>query len=254
VEAIPFPANRFGYNKIANLQDHSTLLAPLLKQRIIMKYLARILWVSLAFVLLTLAACGEGTSVTSTADPNLVYTQIWVTVEVGQTQTALAVPPTPINTSTPKVSSTPKSTNTPLISETPLPGTPSVTPLVVRTLQSTSQQACDNASFGGDVTYADGSVVPAGQPFVKTWNIKNLGPCTWNQDYLLIFGWGGTGTNWSTVQPVHFSQVFLPGESMEISVTLTAPTTPGDYAATFRTQNDNGFNFGPSLTVLIKVK
>ena len=218
-----------------------------------MKYLTRIFWLLIAFVLLTLAACGGGASPSPTADPNLVYTQIWQTVEAGQTQTVLAVPPTLAVTSTPEATLTPKITNTPLISETPLPGTPSATPLI-NTPQSTAQQACDNASFGGDITYTDGSEVPAGQTFVKTWSIKNLGPCTWDQDYRLIFGWGGTGTNWNTVKPVQFSKVVLPGETFEVSVTLTAPTTAGDYAATFRTQNDKGFNFGPSLTVLIKVK
>jgi hypothetical protein len=135
-----------------------------------------------------------------------------------------------------------------------LPGTPSVTPLVISTPQSTSQKTCDNASFGGDITYTDGSEVPAGQTFVKTWSIKNLGPCTWDQDYRLIFGWGGTGTNWNTVKPVQFSKAVLPGETFEISVTLTAPTAAGDYGAYFVTQNDKDFTFGPSLTVLIKVK
>lgn len=218
-----------------------------------MKYLARISWLLIAFVLIALAACG-GASHSSTADPNLVYTQIWLTVEVGQTQTALAASPTSAVTSTPKITVTPKATNTPLISETPLPGAPSVTPGVNSTPRSTSQQTCDNASFGGDITYNDGSEVPAGQPFVKTWRIKNLGPCTWNQDYVLIFGWGGDGTNWNTVGPSHFSALVPPGDTIDISISLTAPTTPGSYAATFRTQNDNGFNFGPSLTILVKVK
>ena len=218
-----------------------------------MKYLARISWLLIAFVLIAMAACG-GASHSSTADPNLVYTQIWLTVEVGQTQTALAVSPTSAVTSTPRITVTPKTTNTPLISETPLPGTPSVTPALNTTPRSTSQQTCDNASFAGDITYTDGSEVPAGQPFVKTWRIKNLGPCTWNQDYILIFGWGGDGTNWNTAQPSHFSALVPPGDTIDISISLTAPTTPGSYAATFRTQNDNGFNFGPSLTILVKVK
>ena len=219
-----------------------------------MKYLARISCFLIILILFTLAACGGGASTSPASNPNLVYTQIWQTVEAGQTQTAQVVPPTPAITDTPAVSLTPKNTNTPLIFQTPLPGASSVTPVVSNTPQSLSQQACDNASFGGDITYADGSEVPAGQTFEKTWSIKNLGPCSWNKDYRLIFGWGGIGTNWNEVGPVGFGQVVLPGESFDISVTLKAPTTAGDYAATFRTQNDKGFNFGPSLTILIKVK
>jgi hypothetical protein len=219
-----------------------------------MKHATRILWLLIALILFILAACGGGQSASPTSDPNLVYTQIWQTVEVGQTQTAAVVPPTPAFTNTPAITSTSKPTNTPLISQTPLPGSASNTPVANNTPQSTSPQVCDNATFGGDITYADGSEVPAGQPFDKTWRIKNLGPCSWNQDYILIFGWGGDGTNWKTVQPVHFPIVIAPGESMDITITLTAPTKAGSYTASFRTQNDNGYNFGPSLTVVINVK
>ena len=59
---------------------------------------------------------------------------------------------------------------------------------------------------------------------VKTWTVKNLGPCTWNQDYLLIFGWGGQGTDWNTTKPVNLSKLVLPGETIDISVSLKAPT------------------------------
>ena len=44
------------------------------------------------------------------------------------------------------------------------------------------------------------------------------------------------------------------GDMIDLSTELDIPTTPGKYSATFRTQNADGFNFGPTLTVLIEVK
>jgi hypothetical protein len=216
-----------------------------------MSRLIKLTWLLMACILFGLAACGGGTP---TTDPSLAYTQIWKTVEVAQTQTALAVSPTPSVTYTPAVSPTLQVTNTPLITNTPLPGVPSATPFFLSTSAGTQSAACDNATFITDVTYPDGAEVVADAPFVKTWRVKNIGPCTWNQSYRLIFGWGGDKTNWNTTPPSSFPATVLPGETLEISVTLTAPTAAGNYAAAFRLQNDKAFNFGPSLTILVTVK
>jgi hypothetical protein len=216
-----------------------------------MSRLNKLTWLLMAFLLFGLASCGGGTP---TTDPSLAYTQIWHTVEVAQTQTALAASPTPSITNTPAVNQTLQATNTPLITNTPLPGTPSVTPFTISTPAGTQSAACDNAIGIADVTYPDYAEVVAGAPFIKTWRVKNLGPCTWDQDYSLIFGWGGDGTNWNTTRPSYFTAIVLPGETLEISVTLTAPTAAGNYAAAFRLQNDKGFNFGPPQTVVVTVK
>jgi hypothetical protein len=219
-----------------------------------MSRLTKIAWTLMAFTLVGLAACGSGTT---TSDSSLAYTQIWKTVEAVQTKTGIVVSPTPLVTNTPLTSPTSRPTNTPLLSATPLPGTPSATVFAVNTLSSpTSLQSasCDNMTGVADVTYPDGSVLAAGTIFVKTWRVKNLGPCTWNQDYRLIFGWGGTGTNWDTTPSSHLSALVLPGDTVEISVSLAAPTNPGNYAAAFRLQNAKGYNFGPAQTVVIVVK
>jgi hypothetical protein len=216
-----------------------------------MSRFAKLTWFTVVFILFGLTACGGGTP---TNDPSLVYTQIWQTVEAAQTQTALAASPTPRITNTPTVSPTLRATNTPLLTNTSLPGVPSATPFTISTSAGTQSAACDNAIFISDVTYPDGAEVVAGAPFIKTWKVKNTGPCTWDQDYRLVFGWGGVGTNWNTTPPSQFTAIVLPGETLEISVTLKASTTAGNYAAFFRLQNDKGFNFGPSLTVVVTVK
>lgn len=216
-----------------------------------MSRFTKLTWLLMAFILFGLAACGGGTP---TTDPSLAYTQIWQTVEVAQTQTALAASPTPRFTNTPTISPTQKATNTPLLTNTPLPGVPSATPITISTPAGTQSAACDIAIYIADVTYPDNSEVVASAAFIKTWRVKNTGPCTWDQDYSLIFGWGGAGTNWNTTRPSYFTAIVLPGETLEISVTLTAPPAAGNYGATFRLQNDKGYNFGSSLTVVVTVK
>jgi hypothetical protein len=211
----------------------------------------KITWLLAAFFLLGLASCGGGSP---TTDPSLAITQVWRTVEVAQTQTALSASPTPSSTYTPAVSPSIQATNTPLITNTPLPGTPSATPFTIATLSGSQAAACDNAVGIADVTYPDFSEVAAGETFVKTWQVKNLGPCTWDQDYSLIFGWGGEGTNWKTTRPSYFTAIVQPGETIDISVTLTAPTEAGNYGASFRLQNDKGFNFGPVQYLIVTVK
>ena len=73
-------------------------------------------WLLMAIILLGLASCGG--KATPTTDPSLAYTQIWETVAVAQTQTALAVSPTPSVTESPAVpldTPTLMPTNTPLL-------------------------------------------------------------------------------------------------------------------------------------------
>ncbi len=219
-----------------------------------MKQYTKKIWLLTVILLVALSACGGNATQVPTQDPNLVMTQLWQTVEVAQTQTALAVPPTETPTNTLEPTATLEMTNTPLITDTPIPGVATNTPFSLPTSANTSEAGCDNASFVADVTIPDGTVVTDDTDFVKTWKVKNEGPCTWDQDYRLVWGWGGEGTNWNTEAAVYFPAVVKPGETMEISVTLHAPDQPDNYAGVFRLQNDKGFNFGPTLTVVIEVK
>jgi hypothetical protein len=196
----------------------------------------------LAFIIIWLAACGGGTP---TTDPSLAYTQIWETVAGAQTQTAQAVSPTPSVTETPAITSTPQATNTPLLTNTPLPGVPTATRITVSTPAGTQSSACDNANFVSDVTIPDGTEVAAGSTFVKTWRFKNLGPCTWTTSYHLVYSYvSDTGKNgvFTPPAPVAFPNQVLPGEEIELSVTLTAPTTAATYQVVFVLQNDKGFS------------
>ena len=221
-----------------------------------MKRLTKISWLLIALTLLGLSACGGGkAAATPTVDTAPIFTQIASTALALQTQTVLAMP---TSTSTPQISATPQKTNTPLITDTPLPGTvsASATPLPLNTPLATSQTSCDNMKYIADVTIPDGYVAAPGEVMKKTWTVQNLGPCTWTENYKLIFGWGGQGTNWNTTQPVNLSKVVAQGENIDITVSLSAPSASGEYVAVFKLQNDKGFNFpqGQQVTIDIVVK
>jgi hypothetical protein len=213
------------------------------------KYLVKKSWLLLFCILLALTACGGGLATTPTVDTASIYTQLAATSFFMSTQTAKAASPTPAETATRSI------TNTPLLTDTPLPGTPSATVYSLATATSMLNQdsTCDNYKFVSE-NFPDGSEVFPDSPFTKNWRITNLGPCTWNQNYHIIFGWGGVDTTWNTVKPVPFAKVVVPGDSIELDVVLKAPKTSGSYAAAFRLQNDKGYNFGLSLTVVVKVK
>ncbi len=208
-------------------------------------------------IMLGLSACGGAAPQATPTSSSLLFTQLAQTVEIQVAQTASAVPPTPTITNTLLASPTDKATRTPLLSSTPLAGQATVTPAVVAqptTVRSGGQQAsCDNFTFT-DVNFPDGSDVPGGSVFVKTWAFTNTGPCTWNQNYRLIFGWKTDGSDWDQVSPVNLPSVVNVGDTIQLSVTLTAPTKAGGYAAWFRLQNDKGYNFGPIFAVSILVK
>jgi len=101
---------------------------------------------------------------------------------------------------------------------------------------------CDRASFVKDVTFPDGAKVKAGEVFNKTWTLKNNGSCSWTSGYSLVFERGdqmgaAAATNF-TAAAIH------PGTNVDVTVTLTAPTSPGVYQGFFRLKNASGGKFG----------
>lgn len=210
----------------------------------------------LLLALLALAACNPSSQ--PTQDTSAFLTQAAATVIAAQLQTRAAASPTPSATPTPPDTPIPTATNTPLITSTFTPTGPTRTPLTLDTPVPPAQQqpaACDNAAFVADVNYPDFSVIPGGTTFVKTWRLKNLGPCTWTTSYKLVFSYmSDTGKGViNPPGPVNLPKTVNPGEEVDVSVTLTAPTKPEGYRLVFRLQNDKGFFFGPEFWVLFRV-
>jgi photosystem II stability/assembly factor-like uncharacterized protein len=99
---------------------------------------------------------------------------------------------------------------------------------------------CDQAQFVSDMTVPDGSSFAPGATFTKTWRLMNVGTCAWNTSYMLVWAGGDPMTAPSVKLPVEVP----PGQMLDLSVSLTAPSTAGHYKALFKISNASGVQFG----------
>ncbi len=110
------------------------------------------------------------------------------------------------------------------------------------TIQQVST-VCERIRFLDDVTIPDNTVMAPGQPFRKTWRIQNAGSCAWSGGYQLVFVSGDKmGANVATNLP----SVVAPGQTVEVSVDLTAPNAYGTYQSNWKMRSPNGNLFGTS--------
>lgn len=100
---------------------------------------------------------------------------------------------------------------------------------------------CDAAQFIADVTIPDGTYINAGAPFTKTWRLKNVGSCTWTTGYSLVFA---SGEQMGSTTSVSFPTTVAPGQTIDISVNLTAPLSGGTYRSYWQFRNASGSLFG----------
>ena len=112
--------------------------------------------------------------------------------------------------------------------------TPLYVQIVVPSQVPTDGNCTYQVKFLGDITIPDNSTVPAGQPFVKTWRVRNDGTCNWGPGYRLnALKFVGGNLN-SDPTPIDLPRVVRPGESIDLSVSLLAPTVPGVYRSEWK--------------------
>lgn len=99
---------------------------------------------------------------------------------------------------------------------------------------------CNQVAFVSDVTVPDGSKIAAGTVFTKTWRLKNSGSCTWATTYDYAYVNGTLMSN----KIFDLPKEVRPGETIDISVEMTAPAAEGAYASEFMMVNTNGVRFG----------
>ncbi len=134
---------------------------------------------------------------------------------------------------------------------TPVPNQPTPTPR--------PQPACiDGMAWVADLTFDDRNmtappVVPPGQPFVKSWRVRNSGTCTWNSNYRLAFDRGNVAAAQMGGQPVAVQGTVAPGATYDFSVNLVAPTVPGVYQGFWQMRNPSNVAFGETIWVGIRV-
>jgi hypothetical protein len=179
----------------------------------------RLISIALALIL-ALGACNLPSNITPTVD--LAATSVAQTV---QAQLTLSAPPTATNTPPPVAITT-------VAPPTIVPPTALIIP--------TSTSTCDIAQFVTDVTIPDGTIVLPGQAFTKTWRIKNAGTCSWTPSYAVVFS-SGNSMNGPATQALAGN--VNTGQTVDISINLTAPATPGDYKGYWKLRNAAGVLF-----------
>ena len=199
----------------------------------------------LAGILLLLTACNfPGASAQPTIGPEVIYTAAAQTLIAQQTQASAGTPIVIASPTSEVIVATPTSpmivlptntpyppTNTPLPTNTPIP--PTATPIPI---------PCDRGQFVSDVSVPDNTEIGAGTTFVKTWRLKNNGSCTWTSGYAMVF-YNGDAMSGPASAPITNGTI-PPGSTIDISVTLIAPTTPGTYRGNWRLRNSGGALFG----------
>ncbi|GAP22585.1 NBR1-Ig-like domain-containing protein [Leptolinea tardivitalis] len=197
----------------------------------------------LAALILTACNLPFGSSL---SEADAVRTSAAKTVEVLRTEAASssvgAVTLPPINTLTPLSPVTPP-TQMPQPSFTP-PNTLIPSKVPTATLQPTSTFVpipCDRADFVADATIPDNTYIAPGTTFTKTWTLKNSGSCTWTTAYALVFA---SGEQMGGQTLTNLPGNVLPGQTINLSVSLTAPSSAGAHQGYWRLQNAGGGAFG----------
>lgn len=194
-----------------------------------MKSSTQITLIVAAAVVLALVACLPITMLAMpllrsdrTATPNTFATVQAMVTQTVAAQTQYAPTQTPLPpTAIPTYTAIP-ATNTPL---------PTATAITY----------CDWVSFVKDVTIPDGSVLDPNETFTKTWRLKNRGTCTWTPDYVLVFT---SGDRMGDTTAVRLPSYVGPGQTVDISVPLTAPKEKGKYVGYWMLRNPSGVLFG----------
>jgi hypothetical protein len=199
------------------------------------------------FFLIATASCAAATP--AIIAPATVAAQ---TLEAMLTQVAVAAQ----DTATPETINTPTisgPTFTPtviptvqFVSPSPNPEQPTATgptPTIDATslLTRTITAKCNAAFFVGDIGIGDGSPVKQGTPFTKTWDVRNIGTCTWTPNYRLVFQYGA---HLGGPDFIKFNETVPPNGHIFLSVNLVAVGDLGMHQGQWYLFDPDGNRFG----------
>jgi len=108
------------------------------------------------------------------------------------------------------------------------------------------------ARFVKHVTVEDGSELSPGTSFIKTWRFRNEGTIAWPMNSVLLCV-GKKADRLGSVECVVIERSVVPGEEIDVSVNMTAPSGGGSYTGYWKLADPSGRKFGPRVRVQIKV-
>ena len=177
------------------------------------------LFIVTAWFSLTLSACSGGAatqpSASSATEPPTT------TAPASTTEAPATTDPGTIPTDTAAVTDT--------------PATPP-SPTVDASIPTNAPDCTNSALFVTDVTIPDNTNMAGGTTFTKTWRISNNGTCVWGPTYTLNHY---SDERLGAPDSVPLGLTY-PGQTLDISVDLTAPNTTGTHRGNFVIENPQG--------------
>ena len=160
--------------------------------------------------------------------------------------TQVAPSPTAVPTQAPAPTDLPAPTST----QAPAPAQPpEPTSVVVYPTPVVNVPCTYRATFLGDMTIPDNSVIAAGAAFVKTWRLRNDGTCAWGSNghalRTLVFV---NGDRLGAPDAIALPGDVLPGGTVDLSVQMIAPSTAGTYRSEWLLWVDGGNRIGVGYT------
>jgi len=197
-----------------------------------LKKISLLLTLFLALSLLLSACKSSAKEGADNKDSATVLTQAAVTADsIMRTMAASSPTPRPV-TPTPI---TPTATATIATSPTALPGVPT------EPGGGPAPAVGEKAEFVSDMTVLDGTIFAPNATFVKTWRLKNVGTTTWTPSYTVVYV---SGSQMGAPASLALPASVAPGQTVDISIPMTAPAEENTYTANFLLANASGQRFG----------
>ena len=115
-----------------------------------------------------------------------------------------------------------------------------------------AQQSCvEDMNFVSDISIPDGTNIQPGAQFTKTWRIKNTGTCTWSTSH--VFRYVEGELMWANPEFIYMPSGIGSQNTIDVSVTFTAPNQAGTYKSYWQMKNPSGVAFGSKIWVQITV-
>jgi hypothetical protein len=99
---------------------------------------------------------------------------------------------------------------------------------------------CNKVRYIDDLSIPDDSAMAPYTSFTKMWRIRNDGTCTWTTSYSVYFD---SGNQMGAVPSIPLTRNVYPGETYDISIMMTAPSSAGTYTSNWKMKDQNGVNF-----------